>query len=198
MIFKSGQPLLKRAVLSIDCGLNGAICLMTNKRILVEPMPDREKPELIKKLIYELREKSKEEFNGLHPICIIEHVEGRGTDSGYTVAKLTFNYGLCYAYCDGFGMKPVLFHPASWKSYMGLKIVKSKQFPDVEITTAMKKQKTVDLINRLYPWLTFSKPLCDAIALCEFGRRLQLGEVILKKQHKDLALQIKKILDQKQ
>lgn len=193
MIFKGQQ--LKRGVIGIDCGLSGAICLMTNNKITVIPMPNT--PEEIRMAIWRFREAAKAEFGGLMPISIIEHVEGRGEDSGYTVAKLTFNYGLCYAYCDGLGLQPVTFYPVTWKTYMGLKIVQSSQFTNIKVTTSVKKQKTVDFIKRIYPWFEFNKPLCDAIALCEFGKRLQLGEIALKAKHKDQAIKIKKILEQK-
>lgn len=175
---------LKQAIIAIDCGVNGAICLYTNKTILVEKMPNTknyDNYERIKMILHKFREIAFKEFDGLYPICFIEHVEGRGSDSGYTIAKLTFNYGLCCAYADGLGMNPITFYAISWKAYMKLLLRNKKGQP--KVTEAMKKGKTIEFINKLYPWLEFTKPLCDAIAIGEFGRRILAGEIILKKNH---------------
>ena len=184
-IHKKGARPLERGVLSVDCGVTGAICLMTNNTLKIESMPDRNKPELIMKLLYDFRELARKEFDGKYPLMMMEHVAGRKGDSPYAISKLIMNYGICWAYSDGLGMRPVIWKPNVWKSkaYMNVMVTK-KDHPEVDkITVSMRKQKTVDLIKKIYPWLDFSVPQCDAVALAEFGKRILIGDILLKKKN---------------
>lgn len=196
-IFK--DKILKQGILSVDPGLNGAICLMTNKKLLVERMPDRESPELIKMILYKFREKAKEEFAGAKPIMIMEHVSGRGLDSGFTVAKLTFNYGLCWAYSEGLGMKPVIWHPATWKSYMKVSVSRKIDCPSVPknkpIPKSVKDAKVEKMLLKEFPFLNVSKPEIDSVALALFGKRLTTGEIVLKKKHSMEGENIKNLME---
>jgi len=185
-IVRKGSKPLEQGIIAVDCGVNGAMALFTNNRIIVERMPNTgnyDSFEKVKMKLHKLRQIALSEFNNKYPICFVEHVAGRGGDSAFSIAKLTYNYGVVCAYAEGFGMHPVTFPPISWKSYMGLMIRNKKGAPKVKITEKMKKDKTINYINRLYPWLKFTKAECDAIAIGEFGRRVVTGELILKKNH---------------
>lgn len=184
-IFKDN--FLKQGIISVDCGLNGAICLMTNEKLIVEKMPSRDNPELIKMVIHGLKEKAKSEFGGKYPIVFMEHVEGRGMDSGFTVAKLTFNYGVCWAYCEGLGLKPILWHPATWKAYMKVSVSRKVDCPDLpknkHIPKAVKDAKVLRMLLKHFPFLNVRKPEIDAVAIALFGKMLTTGELVLKKKH---------------
>lgn len=184
-IHKKGTRPLERGVLGVDCGVTGAICLITNNTIRVESMPDRTKPELIMKQLFDFRELARKEFNGAYPLMMMEHVAGRRGDSPFAISKLIMNYGMCWAYSHGLGMRPVTWKPNVWKSkaYMNV-MVSKKDHPEVsKITVSMRKQKTVDLIKKIYPFLEFSVPQCDAVALAEFGRKILIGDIVLKKKN---------------
>ena len=180
-IFKDKEPKLKHGIIAIDPGVDGAFCLMTNTKIITVSMPDRNKPELIAYELQKLKNKAMQEFDGIKPKVIIEHVSGRGMDSGYTIAILCHNYGLCVMACICLGITPVAFYPISWKTYMNLKVTKPKGFKNIKITPAMKKNKTVKFIRGLFPWLDFNQKQCDAIAIAIFGYRLTTGIIKLKK-----------------
>lgn len=197
MIFKTEK--LKQGIIGVDCGLNGAITLMTNNSLKVESMPDRDRPELIKKIIYSFIQIAKAEFGDVKPIVIMEHVAGRGMDSGYTVAKLMFNYGICWAYCEGLGVKPVLWHPMTWKSYMKVRVSRKVDCPnlpkDKDIPKNIKDAKVLSMLLKEFPWLTVKKTEIDAVALALFGKRILTGEIKLKKKHSKEGESIKNLME---
>lgn len=194
-IFKNN--FLKVGIIGVDPGLTGAFTLMTNNRLLVEPMPDRANPEMIKMVLYKLREAAKKEF-GKNPIVIMEHVSGRGSDSGYTVAKLTFNYGCCWAYSEGLGMKPVRFPPVTWKAYMGVIVDRKIECPEIPkgkpIPKSIKDAKVMRILLKEFPFLQASNSTLDSIAIALFGKRLTTGEIILKPKHKTEGKRIKSLM----
>ena len=184
-IVRKGSKPLEQGVIAVDCGVNGAMALFTNKRIIIEKMPNTgnyDSFEKVKMMLYKLRQIALEEFNNKYPICFVEHVGGRGGDSAFSIAKLTYNYGVVCAYAEGFGMHPVTFPPVSWKAYLKVMYRKPKGYKG-KVSDATKKEPTMTLLKHLYPWLQYTKPECDAIAIGEFGRRVLTGELQLKKNH---------------
>lgn len=169
----------KFSTIGIDPGVDGAICLMTETHIEVHNMPKKERMRDMPMLLARLKAKAVS-LNGIEPIVFSEKVGGRGSDSGYTSAVLLFHYGLIIMAAICVGLQITNWYPISWKTYLQL-VIKSPK--GVEITPAMRKQKTVDFLARLYPGFKFTKKQCDAVALAHFGKRIVTKDLILKPKH---------------
>lgn len=153
-------------VIGIDPGKKGGLCLMMNQTILhTSPIPDLHR-DLYEKL---LDWKETAVSAALDPVVYLEVVHASpqmGVSSAFTFGK---GFGLLLGLLTALEFRLELVSPQRWQKLYGVK-PRSKCLSNTEHKNLLKS-----VAQRLFPKLTITHAIADAILIAEYGRRMELG-----------------------